>query len=166
MRAVLGVILGTLLIAIPSVSAEIYIPGPEEDSMMDPNEVYEYTLPNWMDEVCLNTLACRYETTYDKNIVHTYYGINQGATLELSIIQGEAQTYNITVSSLEIEPESLTITTGSTLIFTVANNDDNSSNIILPWNEDKPEETETTPGFGAELIVMAVMIAIALRRNE
>ena len=166
MRAVLWVILGTLLISIPTVSAEIYIPGPEEDSMMDPNVIYEYTLPTWMDEVCLNNLACRYETVHDKNIVHTYYGINQGATLELKVIQGEAQTYNITLSSLEIEPEELTITTGSTLIFTVANNDDNSSNIILPWNEDKPEETETTPGFGSELIVMAVMIAIILRRNE
>ncbi len=165
MRAVLGVILGTLLIAIPSVSAEIYIPGPEEDSMMDPNETYEYTLPDWMDEVCLNNLACRYETTTDKKIVHTYYGINQGATLELIVIQGDAQTYNITVSSLEIEPEELTITTGSTLVFTVAN-DDNLTNIILPWNEDKPEEAETTPGFGSELIVMAVMIAIILRRNE
>ncbi|HJM67071.1 MAG TPA: hypothetical protein QF555_05955 [Candidatus Thalassarchaeaceae archaeon] len=165
MRAVLGVILGTLLISIPTVSAEIYIPGPEEDSMMDPNEIYEYTLPNWMDDVCLNNLACRYETTADKNIVHTYYGINQGATLAIKIIQGEAQTYNISVSTQEIVPDELTITTGSTLVFTVANGS-NTSNIILPWKEDKPEEPETTPGFGSELIVMAVMIAIILRRNE
>ena len=49
MRTLLMVVLGSLLIYIPVVSAEIYIPGPEEDTMMDPAVTYEYTLPNWMD---------------------------------------------------------------------------------------------------------------------
>jgi len=163
MRTVLWMIIGTLLISIPAVSSEIYIPGPEEDTMMDPNQTYEYTLPNWMDDACLNSLACRYETVTDKNIVHTYYGLNQGGTLELKVIQGDAQTYNISVSSLNIEPEELTITTGSTLVFTVVDGD-NLSNIILPWNPDDPEPENTTPGFGAEIILISILIAFIVRR--
>ena len=164
MRTVLWLISGALLISMPVVSAEIYIPGPEQDSMMDPNEVYEYTLPNWMDSACSNNLACIYETVTDKNIVHTYYGLNQGGTLELRVIQGDAQTYNINVSSLDIEPAELTVTTGSTLVFTVVN-DDNMSNIILPWNPDNPEPDNSVPGFGAEIIVIALMMAFILRRR-
>ncbi|MEC8721887.1 MAG: hypothetical protein VXX50_05600 [Candidatus Thermoplasmatota archaeon] len=163
MRTLLMVVLGSLLISIPVVSAEIYIPGPEEDTMMDPAETYEYTLPNWMDSACLNNLACRYETVTDKNIVHTYYGINQGGTLELKVVQGEAQTYNISVSSLDITPEKLTVTTGSTLVFTVADGDD-MANIILPWNPDDPEPENSVPGFGAEMILIALMMAFILRR--
>ena len=102
MRTLLMVVLGSLLISIPIVSAEIYIQGPEKDTMMDPGETYEYTLPNWMDSACINDLACRYETVTDKNIVHTYHGINQGGTLELKVVQGEAQIYNISVSSLDL----------------------------------------------------------------
>tara|TARA_B000000565_G_scaffold48349_1_gene32209 strand:+ start:992 stop:1471 length:480 start_codon:yes stop_codon:yes gene_type:complete len=158
------VVLGSLLIFIPVVSAEIYIPGPEEDTMMDPNQTYEYTLPNWMDSACMNNLACIYETVSDKNIVHTYYGLNQGGTLELRVVQGEAQTYNITVSSLDIEPAELTVATGSTLVFTVVN-DDNMSNIILPWNPDEPEPDTSVPGFGAEIIVIALMMAFIVRRS-
>ncbi|MEC8383867.1 MAG: hypothetical protein VXZ89_00520 [Candidatus Thermoplasmatota archaeon] len=164
MRTLLMVVLGSLLIFIPVVSAEIYIPGPEEDTMMDPNQTYEYTLPNWMDSACMNNLACIYETVSDKNIVHTYYGLNQGGTLELRVVQGEAQTYNITVSSLDIEPAELTVTTGSTLVFTVVN-DDNMSNIILPWNPDEPEPDTSVPGFGAEIIVIALMMAFIVRRS-
>ena len=163
MRTLLMVVLGSLLISIPAVSAEIYIPGPEEDSMMNPGEAYEYTLPNWMDSACLNDLACRYETVSDKNIVHTYYGLNQGGTLELKIVQGEAQTYNISVSSLDITPEKLTVTTGSTLVFTVADGDD-MANIILPWNPDEPEPENSVPGFGAEIIVIALIVAFIVRR--
>ncbi len=164
MRTLLMVVLGSLLIFIPVVSAEIYIPGPEEDTMMDPNQTYEYTLPNWMDSACMNNLACIYETVSDKNIVHTYYGLNQGGTLELRVVQGEAQTYNITVSSLDIEPAELTVATGSTLVFTVVN-DDNMSNIILPWNPDEPEPDTSVPGFGAEIIVIALMMAFIVRRS-
>ena len=164
MRTLLMVVLGILLISIPVVSAEIYIPGPEEDTMMDPDETYEYTLPNWMDSACLNDLACRYETVTDKNIVHTYYGINQGGTLELKVVQGEAQTYNISVSSTDITPEKLTVTTGSTLIFTVADGND-MANIILPWNPDDPEPENSVPGFGAEIIVIALMLVIITRRQ-
>lgn len=164
MRTVLWLISGALLMSIPVVSAEIYIPGPEEDTMMDPNQTYEYTLPNWMDSTCMNNLACIYETVSDKNIVHTYYGLNQGGTLELRVVQGEAQTYNITVSSLDIEPAELTVTTGSTLVFTVVN-DDNMSNIILPWNPDEPEPDTSVPGFGAEIIVIALMMAFIVRRS-
>ena len=164
MRA-LWLLLGALLISIPAASAEIYIPGPEEDTMMDPNETYEYTLPNWMDEACTNNLACRYETVTDKNIVHTYYGLNQGGTLELKVIQGEAQTYNINVSSLDIEPEELTVTTGSTLVFTVVN-DDNMTNIILPWNPDDPEPETSVPGFGAEIIAISILIALIVRKQN
>ena len=164
MRTLLMVVLGMLLISIPVVSAEIYIPGPEEDTMMDPDETYEYTLPNWMDSACLNDLACRYETVSDKNIVHTYYGINQGGTLELKVVQGEAQTYNISVSSTDITPEKLTVTTGSTLIFTVADGND-MANIILPWNPDDPEPENSVPGFGAEIIVIALMLVIITRRK-
>ena len=163
MRTLLMVVLGSLLISIPAVSAEIYIPGPEEDTMMVPGETYEYTLPNWMDSACLNDLACRYETVSDKNIVHTYYGLNQGGTLELKIVQGEAQTYNISVSSLDITPEKLTVTTGSTLVFTVADGDD-MANIILPWNPDEPEPENSVPGFGAEIIVIALIVAFIVRR--
>ena len=164
MRTLLMVVLGMLLISIPVVSAEIYIPGPEEDTMMDPDETYEYTLPNWMDSACLNDLACRYETVSDKNIVHTYYGINQGGTLELKVVQGEAQTYNISVSSTDITPEKLTVTTGSTLVFTVADGND-MANIILPWNPDDPEPENSVPGFGAEIIVIALMLVIITRRK-
>ena len=82
--------------------------------------------------------------------------------MELVVTKGEAQTYNITVSSLEIVPDKLEITTGSTLIFTVVNNDTNA-NIILPWNPDDPEP-ESTPGFGAELILFAIAIALIRRR--
>ena len=164
MRTLLIVVLGSLLISIPVVSAEIYIPGPEEDTMMDPGETYEYTLPNWMDSACLNDLACLYETVTDKNIVHTYYGLNQGGTLELKVVQGEAQTYNISVSSLDITPEKLTVTTGSTLVFTVADGD-NMTNIILPWNPDDPEPENSVPGFGAEIIVIALMLVIITRRQ-
>ena len=163
MRTLLMVVLGSLLISIPAVSAEIYIPGPEEDTMMVPGETYEYTLPNWMDSACLNDLACRYETVSDKNIVHTYYGLNQGGTLELKVVQGEAQTYNISVSSLDITPEKLTVTTGSTLVFTVADGDD-MANIILPWNPDEPEPENSVPGFGAEIIVIALIVAFIVRR--
>ena len=165
MRTLLMVVLGSLLISIPVVSAEIYIPGPEEDSMMDPGETYEYTLPNWMDSACLNDLACRYETVSDKNIVHTYYGLNQGGTLELKVVQGEAQTYNISVSSLDITPEKLTVTTGSTLVFTVADGD-NLTNIILPWNPDDPEPENSVPGFGAEIMIISIMIALIVRKND
>ena len=164
MRTVLWLISGALLMSIPVVSAEIYIPGPEEDTMMDPNQTYEYTLPNWMDSACMNSLACIYETVNDKNIVHTYYGLNQGGTLELRVVQGEAQTYNINVSSLDIEPAELTVTTGSTLVFTVVN-DDNMSNIILPWNPDEPEPDNSVPGFGAEIIVIALMMVFIVRRR-
>ena len=164
MRTVLWLISGALLMSIPVVSAEIYIPGPEEDTMMDPNQTYEYTLPNWMDSACMNNLACIYETVSDKNIVHTYYGLNQGGTLELRVVQGEAQTYNITVSSIDIEPAELTVTTGSTLVFTVVN-DDNMSNIILPWNPDEPEPDTSVPGFGAEIILIALMMAFIVRRS-
>ena len=164
MRTLLMVVLGILLISIPVVSAEIYIPGPEEDTMMVPGETYEYTLPNWMDSACLNDLACRYETVTDKNIVHTYYGINQGGTLELKVVQGEAQIYNISVSSLDITPEKLTVTTGSTLVFTVADGND-MANIILPWNPDDPEPENSVPGFGAEIIVIALMMAFVVRRH-
>jgi len=163
MRGVLWLALGALLISIPAVSAEIYIPGPEEDTMMDPSQTYEYTLPNWMDKTCLNNLACRYETVTDKNIVHTFYGLNQGGTLELKVVQGDAQTYNITVSSLDIEPEELTVTTGSTLVFTVADGD-NMTNIILPWNPDDPEPENSVPGFGAEIIAISILIAFVVRR--
>ena len=163
MRTLLIVGLGILLISIPVVSAEIYIPGPEEDTMMDPDEAYEYTLPNWMDSACLNDLACRYETVTDKNIVHTFYGLNQGGTLELKVVQGEAQTYNITVSSLDIAPEKLTVTTGSTLVFTVADGED-MANIILPWNPDDPEPENSVPGFGAEMILIALTMAFIVRR--
>ena len=165
MRTLLMVVLGSLLIFIPVVSAEIYIPGPEEDTMMDPNQTYEYTLPNWMDSACMNNLACIYETVSDKNIVHTYYGLNQGGTLELRVVQGEAQTYNITVSSLDIEPAELTVATGSTLVFTVVN-DDNMSNIILPWNPDEPEPDTSVPGFGAEIIAISILIAIVVRKQN
>ena len=165
MRTLLMVVLGSLLISIPAVSAEIYIPGPEEDTMMVPGETYEYTLPNWMDSACMNDLACRYETVTDKNIVHTYYGLNQGGTLELKVIQGEAQTYNINVSSLNIEPEELTVTTGSTLVFTVVN-DDNMTNIILPWNPDDPEPDTSVPGFGAEIIAISILIALIVRKQN
>ena len=164
MRTLLMAILGTLLISIPVVSAEIYIPGPEQDTMMDPDETYEYTLPNWMDSACLNNLACRYETVSDKNIVHTYYGINQGGTLELKVVQGEAQIYNISVSSMEITPEELTVTTGSTLVFTVEDGD-NLTNIILPWDPDDPERENSVPGFGAEIIVISMLIAFVIRRH-
>ena len=164
MRTVLWLISGALLMSMPVVSAEIYIPGPEEDTMMNPNQTYEYTLPNWMDSACMNSLACIYETVNDKNIVHTYYGLNQGGTLELRVVQGEAQTYNINVSSLNIEPAELTVTTGSTLVFTVVN-DDNMSNIILPWNPDEPEPDNSVPGFGAEIIVIALMMAFIVRRR-
>ena len=163
MRTLLMVVLGSLLISIPAVSAEIYIPGPEEDTMMNPGEAYEYNLPNWMDSACLNDLACRYETVSDKNIVHTYYGLNQGGTLELKVVQGEAQTYNISVSSLDITPEKLTVTTGSTLVFTVADGDD-MANIILPWNPDEPEPENSVPGFGAEIIVIALIVVFIVRR--
>ena len=115
-----------------------------------------------MDSACQNALACRYETTTDKNIVHTYYGLNQGGTMELVVIKGDAQTYNITVTSYEIVPDELEITTGSTLVFTVDNND-TLANIILPWNPDKPEP-ESTPGFGAEIILFAIIIALIRRR--
>lgn len=165
MRTLLIVVLGSLLLSIPVVSAEIYIPGPEEDTMMDPGETYEYTLPNWMDSACLNDLACRYETVTDKNIVHTYYGLNQGGTLELNVVQGEAQIYNISVSSLDITPEKLTVTTGSTLVFTVEDGD-NLTNIILPWNPDDPEPENSVPGFGAEIMIISIMIALIVRKND
>ncbi|MBI31494.1 MAG: hypothetical protein CMB72_02705 [Euryarchaeota archaeon] len=165
MRAILWACLGILLIAIPSTSAEIYIPGPERDTMMEQNGTYEYKLPDWMDSVCLNTLACNYHTVTNRDIVHTYYGLNQGGTMELTVIQGDAQTYNITVSSLDIEPEELTITTGSTLIFHVVEGE-TKANIVLPWNPDKPEETVETPGFGVDLICIALLLAFALRRNR
>ena len=165
MRLILWTSLGFLLISIPAVSAEIYIPGPEEDTMMDPDETYEYTLPNWMDSACSNDLACRYETVSDKNIVHTYYGINQGGTLELKVVQGEAQIYNISVSSLDITPEKLTVTTGSTLVFTVADGND-EANIILPWNPDDPEPENSVTGFGLEIILMALLISLIIKRNN
>ena len=153
--------LGVLLLA-GIASADIYIPGPTETDMMDPNMTYEYTLPKWMDSACQNSLACRYDTVSDENIVHTYYGLNQGGTMELIIINGDAQTYNITVTSLDIVPDKLEITTGSTLVFTVDNND-TLANIILPWEPDKPEP-ESTPGFGAEIILFAIMVALIRRR--
>ena len=165
MRTLLMVFLGILLISIPVVSAEIYIPGPEEDTMMDPDETYEYTLPNWMDSACSNDLACRYETVADKNIVHTYYGINQGGTLELKVVQGEAQTYNISVSSTDITPEKLTVTTGSTLIFTVADGND-MANIILPWNPDDPEPENSVPGFGVDIILLSILISLIIRKRN
>ena len=163
MRNLAMAFVGILLLA-GIASAEIYIPGPEETDMMDYTMTYEYTLPEWMDSACQNSLACRYETTSDKNIVHTYYGLNQGGTMELVIINGEAQTYNITVSGFEIIPDELEITTGSTLVFTVDNND-TMANIILPWNPDDPEP-ESTPGFGAELILFAIMIALIRKRQS
>ncbi|MDP6907089.1 MAG: hypothetical protein QF440_06695 [Candidatus Thalassarchaeaceae archaeon] len=163
MRRILWLVFGTLLISIPSVSAEIYIPGPEKDTMMESNETYEYTLPNWMSKACDSSLACRYETVSDKNIVHTYHGVNQGGTLELKVVQGDAQTYNITVSAYDITPDELTVNTGSTLVFTVVEGD-NLSNIILPWNPDKPELESTTPGFGVEVIAVAILVAMIRRR--
>ena len=165
MRTLLMVVLSSLLISIPVVSAEIYIPGPEEDTMMNPAETYEYTLPNWMDSACLNNLACRYETVTDKNIVHTYYGINQGGTLELKVVQGEAQTYNISVSSLDITPEKLTVTTGSTLVFTVEDGDD-MANIILPWNPDDPEPENSVPGFGVDIILLSILISLIIKKKN
>lgn len=161
MRSLALVLLGLIFLA-GIASAEIYIPGPTNTDMMDSDMTYEYTLPEWMDSACQNTLACRYETVSDHDIVHTYYGLNQGGTMELVVTKGEAQTYNITVSSLEIVPDKLEITTGSTLIFTVVNNDTNA-NIILPWNPDDPEP-ESTPGFGAEIILFAIAIALIRRR--
>ena len=161
MRNLAMAFLGILLLA-GIASAEIYIPGPTETDMMDYNMTYEYTLPEWMDSACQNSLACRYETTSDKNIVHTYYGLNQGGTMELVVIKGEAQTYNITVSGFEIVPDNLEITTGSTLVFTVDNND-TMANIILPWNPDDPEP-ESTPGFGSELILFAILVALIRKR--
>ena len=132
--------------------------------MMDPDETYEYTLPEWMDSACLNNLACNYLTVSDKNIVHTYYGLNQGGTMELKVIQGDAQVYNITVEDLNIIPEELTVTTGSALVFTVADGHDNA-NIILPWDPDEPEPEKRTPGFGAEVIAMALIMAFLFRRK-
>jgi len=161
MRSLALALLGLFFLA-GVASAEIYIPGPTRTDMMDPNMTYEYTLPEWMNSACQNNLACRYETVGDQDIVHTYYGLNQGGTMELVVIKGEAQTYNITVSDLEIVPDKLEITTGSTLVFTVAENSSNA-NIILPWNPDDPEP-ESTPGFGAELILFAIAIAFIRRR--
>ncbi len=161
MRSLALALLGLFFLA-GVASAEIYIPGPTRTDMMDPNMTYEYTLPEWMNSACQNNLACRYETVGDQDIVHTYYGLNQGGTMELVVIKGEAQTYNITVSDLEIVPDKLEITTGSTLVFTVAENSSNA-NIILPWNPDDPEP-ESTPGFGAELILFAIAIALIRRR--
>ncbi|DAC27694.1 MAG TPA: hypothetical protein HA330_00760 [Candidatus Thalassarchaeaceae archaeon] len=161
MRSLALALLGLFFLA-GVASAEIYIPGPTRTDMMDPNMTYEYTLPEWMNSACQNNLACRYETVGDQDIVHTYYGLNQGGTMELVVIKGEAQTYNITVSDLEIVPDKLEITTGSTLVFTVAENSSNA-NIILPWNPDNPEP-ESTPGFGAELILFAIAIALIRRR--
>ena len=85
--------------------------------------------------------------------------------MELTVIQGEAQTYNITVSSLDIEPEELTITTGSTLIFHVVEGETNA-NIVLPRNPDKPEEPETTPGFGVDLICITLFVAFFLSESS
>ena len=80
-------------------------------------------------------------------------------------MQGEAQTYNISVSSTDITPEKLTVTTGSTLVFTVADGND-MANIILAWNPDDPEPENSVPGFGAEIMIISIMIALIVRKND
>ncbi len=155
-----------ILIFVPtSVSAGItYFPGPTHNDTFEPGIEYSYTLPDTLNEKC-STVDCKYVTNLDDNIGYCMFGRGQEMLLSITITSGNASTYPINVSTWEFSPSEITITTGSTLVFTVIDNS-TMHNIVLPWSTPIVEEPVETPGFGFNISTLAILFAFIYFKSK
>lgn len=151
----------SLLLLLPASAAAgvTYVPGPLYNDTFEPGTQYSYTLPPSMDERCAK-IDCKYTTNLDDRIGYCHFGRGQDMLLEITVTAGAAQIYEINVSTWKFEPSEITITTGSTLVFDVIDNS-TMHNIVLPWTTPVAgDESEETPGFGFDIVGLAMLGAL------
>lgn len=144
-------ILLVLFVAAPSVSAETTIP---ESGFMGAGESADYTVH---DQVELGEYFVA-----AGNGAYCAPHQSQGMDMNITIAAGDPVTMTVTLYDEggfpRFEPSNVTWTHGSTITFTI---DSGTHNVVLPWDEPKPEaRSEDTPGFMMPIMIASMFLAL------